>query len=411
MIVYHGGGYVGLTGAVHFALAGIPTTIYDPDPQVVKGIQAGIPRAGDFLEYLHADVARLVGEGVLSATPRFEDVRDCDTHIIAVPTEKGGKPDDALVKRVLKRLDAEAPAGALFICESTLMPGTVDALLPDLSGFNDIAVCPRRDWFADPTKNLRTLPRIVGGVTPEATARAVGTLRAVSDTILETDYRTAEIVKSLENALLHQQVMLVHQLAWVFPDRDIAEAVRLATTHWRLTPLFLGAGSGGRCVPLGSEYLLTSSHGKLGMAQAALEWDAAHRSILAGLCAKHGRRVLVLGAAYRPDFRDAGRSPGVDIARILHETGADVAIADPLWKLEDLGELAKVPATNAYKAAVYDVVFLATPHTEWRNLPFLVNWHRGQTLIDAQGAWRQYRGHFEAHGVKYIQVGQAGGTH
>jgi UDP-N-acetyl-D-glucosamine dehydrogenase len=423
-IVIHGLGYVGLTAAVHFAKAGWQVIGYDPDKDTVAGLMLGRPRAGEFLSYLDADVKALVDQGRLQATSQRLDVLDQKIHLIAVPTERNGKPFDVIVDSVLDILVLVSGV-ELILVESTLTPGTVDRFIERNRNrvMPHLAVCPRRDWFADPKKNLGTLPRIVGGVTPESTRKAVEVLSVVSPTIHETDYRTAELVKALENALLHVPVMLVHQLAYALPKHNVAEAVRLATTHWRfesLAPMYLGFGTGGRCVPLGTEYLVKAAegagYGGLTLGAEALKWDELHRHAVAGsmLPQALAGRALVLGIAYRPQFRDAGRSPGLDVAKHLAHMGVKVDVHDPMWSEQELLNMVRGYGFNIWsrqlrgQVMVYDSVLLATPHIQYRDLPGRYNWRAGQRVLDGSGMWKAYRPYFERFGVSYHQVGEPG---
>lgn len=418
-IAIHGGGYVGLTAAVHYALAGLAVTVYDPDPKTVDGINNGRPRDGDFLRYLHADVTDLVRTGRLRATHDFNAVADFAAHSLAVPTEKNGQPHDAIVTEVLRVLAGRAAANHTVLVESTLAPGTIDALLPTLKktlppgleiGKNwFLAVCPRRDWFADPEKNLSTLTRVVGGVTPACTQKAVSLLSNVSRDILTTDYRTAEICKALENALLHVPLMFAHQLASALPNHNVAEALRLAGTHWRLMNLHLGFGTGGRCVPLGTKYLLESAGDGLTIGREALACDENLRALIAESVAKKigGGRALVLGIGYRPGFKDAGLSPGLAIAQRLKALGSDAAVCDPLWTDDELARLTGLPTRQPSRHE--DAILLATPHAEFLTLPANQSlWRAGQRVLDAQGTWKNHAPFFKSLGIEYAHVGGPG---
>jgi len=250
-IVIHGLGYVGLTCAAHFAKSGVNVIGYDPDQSVVDAINAGKPKAGEFLGYLGDNIQGLP----FRATTDFTEVCAHRIHIIAVPTEKDGEPWMLLVRRVVWTLLDVLPIGSLIIIESTLTPGTIDQLMKEYTGEHGclVAHAPRRDWFADPEKNLATIPRVLGGFTPAATEAAAKVLEDVTpaELILQTDHRTAELVKPLENALFHLPIMLAHEMALIYPGHDVREAVRLASTHWRFASfggLYLGMGSGGRCL-------------------------------------------------------------------------------------------------------------------------------------------------------------------
>lgn len=413
-VVYHGAGYVGLTGGVHFAKKGVKVVFYDPNRGVVDGINRGEPRAGEFLSYIDDDVSRLVKEGLIQATDKFDDIVKYNTHVLAVPTEIGGIPDMSIVKNVAIKLMGTVPEDGLIIIESTISPGTTHEILMEMGSTECtlyIAVCPRRDWFADKDKNVATLPRVVGGLTQECTKKAVEVLSIISNNILTTDYRTAELCKSLENALLHVQVMFAHQFAAAYPHHDTAEALKLAGTHWRLTPLHLGFGTGGRCVPLGTKYLLSSAPNKevFSIAKEADVYDDKQRGVIVGLAYKHtpvGGRILVLGAGYRKDFKDIGQSPGVAIAQRLKQAGVDVYLHDPLWKPPELTIVTGVQWGKIDSS--YDTILLATPHTAYENLPPTIGWHPDQYVLDAMGLWLKFEYLFNSVGVDYRVVGETG---
>ncbi len=449
----HGLGYVGLTAAVHFARAGHQVIGYDPDAAAVAALNAGTPKAGEFLRYIGDKQSQAMDR--LHATTTFEETLEADAHVVAVPTERRGKPDDSIVRDVLERLWGRSKRGAVLIVESTLIPGTIDRVLGDCLSHGHgrrvgedvfLAVCPRRDWFADEDKNLGTLPRVVGGVTDACTEKAVEVLRTVSMTILPTDYRTAEVTKSLENALLHVPLMFVEQLACAMPNVNVAEAVRLAGTHWRLMPLYLNAGTGGRCVPLGTQYLELAASTQpypfseeLTIARDANKFEERIRFLVAQAMMRWGRgrgRALILGIAYRPEFKDAGLSPGLGVAKRLAltfgppsgETSVVVHVNDPMWTHAELegivtadsaaGGLLHVVGMEQLLDNDYDVILLATPHRaydalrpSWTKAPgatYRVPWRKGQTFIDAQGAWAAERPWFADLGVKYVQIGDPG---
>lgn len=438
-VVVHGGGFVGLTGAVHHARAGRTVLIYDPDEGVVSAINAGKPKAGEFLGYLGATPEVRWGDN-LRATTDFVDTHASPVHVVAVPSEKNGEPYMYLVISVLTKIFQIVHEDSLLvIVESTCTPGTVDKFLSNYPDFllkgkrpkgDHLAVCPRRDWFSDPSKNLENLTRIVGGVTPECTKRAVAFLSKVSKDIRETDYWTAELTKPLENAFLHVGISLANEIALMYPERDSATAVELACTHWRLMKLNQNIGIGGRCVPLGPRYLQEGTMRPGMVLRAALggEQEICRRSADAvAQRIKPGGRVLVLGIAYRPEFKDAGSSPGLALAHLLWEDGFRVSVADPMWLAGELQEMARLPAIGMSAAldgdgptdldlalqGMFDAVVLATPHQEFsdilRHLMIVkADLSPLKFFLDAQGAYADLREDFKRAGIEYKRVGDAG---
>lgn len=436
-IAIHGLGYVGLTAAVHWARAGWIVIGYDPDETTISKLRAGTPRAGEFLAYLDADVKELVRlrigmpdgshvvldddapGGRIVPTSDFGDTLHCRVHSIAVPTEKNGLPYDEialkLVENLLCRLLAhDAPLDILV--ESTMTVGTIDAVLATCGmqdgnlGPKTLSVCPRRDWFAGPSSNLGVMKRVVGGVNEASTKRATELLSEVSADIEPTDYRTAEITKALENALLHAAVMLPTELAMNMRDRNIAEALRLASTHPRLMRLYLGGGSGGRCIPLGPKYL-SAYKGPHEVLNQALTVDRHIRMACADAVAQRGcKNALVCGIAYRPDFRDAGNSPGLAIAQHLRGThGVDVLVCDPLWTVKELENLTGFPAVEGMDASPFDAIVLVTPHLAFFLPPLGPNARfDGKFVLDCQGTWHGYAEAFSKRGIEYKQLGTPG---
>lgn len=407
-IAVHAGGYVGLTAAIHYARAGKVVMIYDPDQSVVDAICRGTPKAGEVV----GDVGDLLGGDRLRATTNFELVKDAPVHVVCVPSEKDGAPWMDLVTEVVRSI-AAARRARLIIVESTVTPGTLGAFsdLP-AQGVN-VAHAPRRDWFAEPARNLASLQRVVGGLTPECTQRAIELVSAVTprELILATDCGTAELVKPLENAFLHVPVMLACEVAQVYPHLDVAQAVELACTHWRLMTIYLNAGTGGRCVQLGSRYLLDgTTRSVAGVLNAAIGGERTIRDSAARAIAtrvKPGATVLVLGIAYRPGFRDAGNSSGLAVARALQEMGLSPSVYDPMWTPDELETMCQLPA-SAPAVDMFDAVFLATPHAQLASPRDVGAWHRGQFVLDAQGAWGAHRDYFAELEIEYKRIGDPG---
>lgn len=426
MIVVHGLGYVGLTCAVHFAKAGLVTLGYDPDDAVVQALKAGQPKAGEFLSYLDADVRHLVDEGLLRATSSWDDVAKSNSHvhILAVPTEKDDEPYMGIVKSAVHELLRVVSDGALILIESTLTPGTMEVIVLHEERLRRggvlFAHAPRRDWFADPKKNLGTLKRIVGGYNEAATYVAYNILTHVTppENILLTDYRTAELVKPLENALFHLPIMLGHELAMSYADHDIVRALELATTHWRFESfggLYVGLGSGGRCVPMGSKYLDEGSSAVSSLLRTALKVETDITKSVCDLLSDCDS-IAILGIGYRPGFSDVGFSPGLRIVEELYLNDVDFFLDDPHVPREVLErEMSRPHRRNASWGNYYNehnaqmsAVVLATPHAAYREHPNRVDWRKGQIVIDARGFWSGYADFFRLAGVTYRQVGKPG---
>lgn len=421
IINYHAGGYVGLTGAVHYRYQGFDVVISDPDLSVVDAINAGKPKAGSFLAY----------SGLPEICHGFRAQQlpapDADCHILAVPSERDGEPYMEIVEALFEKLCATTDGEVPIIIESTLMPGMAKRLRKIAVSqpaaahvMRPWAIAPRRDWFADKDKNLTTLTRVVGR-DPQLHKEIEPWITAVCRDIQWTTPETAEITKALENALLHLPVVLLHELALLFPEYDMAEAAALASTHWRfrsMGKLYLGLGTGGRCVPLGSRYLSERGGALLG---DAIELDdqfaaSALQEVLADPDAKDCAEryklpdwPIVLGIAYRPGFKDAGNSPGIRVVQALSDLGCEcVTVMDPYFTPNELVGLMSdgvkcvlAPMFDVRELASADLIVLTVAHPE-----FELGWtviRPGTTVVDATGMWEGKR-----DDIRYIRPGRPG---
>src|SRR6185503_19652490 len=176
---------------------------------------------------------------------------------------------------------------------------------------------------------------------------------------------------------------IAHELALNLKNgADVSRAVELASTHWRLPALFSLAGAGGRCVPLGTRYLLDAS-GPGGIFEAV---NTAERHIRVGVASavaqRRAKTALVLGVAYRPNFHDAGLSPGLDAARYMRQAfGVEVTVADPMWSRDELANIAGFPVLDGLDVSAFDAVILATPHACWTTPYSFEGWRAGMVEV------------------------------
>ena len=212
-----GSGYIGFTSAINFALNGVHVICYDTNNDIVNSINKGEVRIPNLEYWLGFSVKPMVEERLLRATFDWEELikKDVKVHLVAIPTEKNGDPWDGPLKDVVGRI-AKKPADKkhpdIIIIESTLTPNQIDDIVEPIlmaAGMKPdedilIAVAPRRDWFHSPEKNLKNLPRVVGGIGKKSTEAAINILSIVSDKIIPaSNHKIAELVKSVENSLLH----------------------------------------------------------------------------------------------------------------------------------------------------------------------------------------------------------------
>jgi UDP-N-acetyl-D-glucosamine dehydrogenase len=382
-----GMGYVGLPLAKVFAEAGVEVVGIEALPERCAQINAGHSYIGDVSS---ADLARLVGEGLVRATTDYAATADCEASIICLPTPLNAnrEPDLTLVKEGARELARHLRPGQLVTLESTTYPGTTrHELAPILeagSGLKAgvdffVAYSPER---VDPGRadyTTHSTPKVVGGLTPACAARAAEIYgRAVATIVPVATPEVAEMAKLLENIFRSVNIALVNELAMLC-DRmkiDVWEVVEAAGTKpFGFMPFQPGPGLGGHCIPVDPFYLSWKARefdfwtefielaGKVNENMPYFCVQKVHNALNTQHKSLAGARVLVLGVAYKADIDDLRESPALKVIRQLLVHGALVDYHDAhVPELPDLG-LTSVALTDGVIAG-YDAVLIVTAHTD-----------------------------------------------
>jgi UDP-N-acetyl-D-glucosamine dehydrogenase len=200
--------------------------------------------------------------------------------------------------------------------------------------------------------------------------------RIVDQTVPVRDTKVAELTKLLENTFRHVNIALVNEIAMFAGDLgiDVWESIDAASTkpfgYMRFTP---GPGVGGHCLPIDPSYLSWTVRRRLGRSFRFVELandvnanmpDYVVRRLVHALNRMgkpvRGSQVLLLGLAYKRNTADARTAPGTAIAESLTELGADVRVADPHLRPENLPfVLVELTADTVAEA---DAVVIVTDH-------------------------------------------------
>ncbi|MBU6243102.1 MAG: UDP-glucose/GDP-mannose dehydrogenase family protein [Acidobacteria bacterium] len=347
-----GTGYLGATHAAAMSSLGFEVIGVDVEPAKVAALSKGkVPFYEPGLEEL---LEQEVNSGRLKFTTDFVAIEDCDVHFICVgtPQQKGSLAAD--LTYVNAALDAVAPhakPGSLVVGKSTVPVGTAQRLLMRLKARNpgaDLAWNPEflREGFA--VEDTLRPNRLVVGVTNDS---AENILKEVYAQLLDTgipwiraDLPTSELVKVAANSFLATKISFINAMAEVCEaaDGDVTVLARAIGYDPRIGSRFLqaGIGFGGGCLPKDIRAFMARAD-ELGARQAleflreidAINLRARQRMIelvRADLSEDlKGKRIAVLGAAFKPDSDDVRDSPALDIAAQIHAAGADVIIYDP----------------------------------------------------------------------------------
>ena len=378
-----GAGYVGVPLAQVFAEAGRSVVLVDVDSDRV----AQLNRGESYIEDVPSEVLKGLVENGLAATIDYDELRDADAILIALPTplSKQREPDLSIVLSATAEIGKRLRAGHLVVLESTTYPGTTRGdLLPILereSGLTagvdfHLAFSPER---VDPGRTdwtTRNVPKVVGGITEACTEAAASLYGTAIDTVHRVSTpEAAELTKLLENIFRSVNIALVNELAMLC-DRmriDVWEVIGAAATKpFGFMSFKPGPGLGGHCIPIDPFYLTWK----------AREFDFTTRFIelagevnqnmpyycrsLVSQALNHGAgksvsesRILMLGVAYKPDIGDRRESPALKLAELLRNAGAELAYHDPhVAHLPELG-LSSVPL----EPEAHDAVVIVTDHS------------------------------------------------
>jgi UDP-N-acetyl-D-glucosamine dehydrogenase len=377
-------GYVGLPLATTFAEAGVPVLGLDAVQSKVDQVNGGI----SYIEDVSSErLAPLVSAGMLSATASWDAVRTVDAIIICLPTPltEHREPDLSAVLGAAESLSSRLRKGHLVVLESTTYPGTTrEELAPVLerSGLRvgrdfHLAFSPERvdpgrlDW------TTRTTPKVVGGLTPECTRRAMDLYAMACDTLVPVGSpEVAELTKLLENIFRSVNIALVNELAMLC-DRmgiNVWEVIDAAGTKpFGFMPFRPGPGLGGHCIPIDPFYLTWKARefdlhtefielaGKVNSQMPSFCVTKVARALNSRRKALNGSRVLVLGVAYKANVNDTRESPSLRIIQLLRGEGADVDYHDPHVDSLPREGMTSV-ALDAAALGAYDVVVVVTAH-------------------------------------------------
>jgi len=407
-------GYVGLPLAVVFAEAGFHVTGVDPDPRKVDCLNKGVSYIPDVRTEA---VEKLVKSGNLTATADFSVLKEIDAVSICVPTplRKTGDPDMSFILSATDELAKYIHKGMVVVLESTTYPGTTrEVLLPKLGVEHGLTV--GEDWFlafsperVDPGREDFTTintPKVMGGITEAcgevATAWYEGAIQKIHRV---SSAEAAEMAKLLENTFRMINIGLVNELA-IMCERlgvDVWEVIDAAATKpfgfMKFTP---GPGLGGHCIPIDPLYLswkMKTFHYNARFIELASEINTnMPRYVVSRVMealndrskALKGSKVLVLGAAYKPDIDDIRESPALDVIGLLQKKGALVEYHDPYiphihhetdgWYLESVKDVMK-----SVKDA--DAVVIITDHKDYDYKAIVES---SKFVFDSRNATREF---------------------
>ena len=367
-----GQGYVGLTisafAGEHHEVIG-----FDTSTSVVERLNKGTSHI-EGVDSL--SIAKLIAKGKYRATTNPTDIKGSDIVVIAVPTplDSNRKPDLSYIDSACRVIGENLESPALIINEATSYPGTLRTYIkPTIEKYStaklahEYAISPER---VDPGRvewNQKNTPRLFAGLTPEATRRTREFYATFCDNLVEVSSpEVAEAAKLFENTFRQVNIALVNELAQISHALgiDVRETLDAANTKpygfMKFTP---SAGVGGHCIPVDPSYLahLALENGvRATFIERANEVNLEMPTYIAKRVASDnggslkGKKVLVVGVAYKPNVADTRETPAEHLMEALIEMGAVVT-----WNDEVVGSW-KGASSSALGGA--DIAIVVTKH-------------------------------------------------
>ena len=347
-----GTGYLGATHAACMASLGFEVIGFDTESSKIDLLSKGkVPFYEPNLEEL---LAEQIKAKRLTFTNRVEDLSDADVHFICVGTpqiKNGNAADLTYVNSALESIAKHVKPGGLVVGKSTVPVGTATKLRSRLLELNpkaDLAWNPEflREGFA--VEDTLRPNRLVIGVVTDSAENILKEVYAVNlkenTPWVRADLPTAELVKVAANSFLATKISFINAMAEVCEASggDVTVLAKAIGYDPRIGSRFLqaGIGFGGGCLPKDIRAFMARAE-ELGASQAVeflKEIDAINlraRQRIIELVRKDlsddlvGKKVAVLGAAFKPDSDDVRDSPALDIAAQLQAAGATVVVHDP----------------------------------------------------------------------------------
>ena len=387
-----GMGYVGLPLALQFCRSGVSVTGLDIDAVKVDSINRGESYIGHISS---SEIAEVTGDGRLRATTDFAACRDVSAVLICVPTPLNDhhEPDISYVLDTGRAIAPHLPHGCLVGLESTTYPGTTDGELREVLeagsglkagvGFH-LAFSPEREDPGRTSSTVKTIPKVVGGLTPACRVRAVALYgRAVDRVVPVSSCRVAEATKLLENIFRSVNIALVNELKVVYEAMgiDVWEVIEAAKTKpFGFMAFYPGPGLGGHCIPIDPFYLTWKARefgqhtrfielaGEINTAMPEHVVRVVSRARNDDSKPVRGRKVMLAGLAYKPNVDDERESPTYVIMKKLELLGATVLYNDPFVPVirptrehPEFAGRQSAPLTTPV-----DAVVIVTAHDEYR---------------------------------------------
>ncbi len=392
-----GTGYVGITTAVCLASKGHHVTCVDIDKTKIAKILSGEPMIHE--EGLEPLLKRALKESLLDATSILEDaLQKADISFICVgtPSLEDGSIDTSYVSAASKQIGSalvQRDDYHVVVVKSTVVPGTTDDIVvPNLKASGkklgtEVGVCTNPEFLREGSSvqdflNPANSGIVIGELDPRSGDLLVNLYKDFDAHILRTGIREAEMIKYARNAYLAKDISFANELANVCEVLEldylrVKQGMELDSRIGKGRFLDAGLGYGGSCFKKDIRGLMSiaSKYGiDMKLLRAVEEVNQGQplrviqlaKNLIGGL---QGKKITVLGLAFKPGTDDVRESRGIAVARAFLKEGSNVVGYDPLAMNNANLILDSIEYAETIEAALEssDLCVIATELEEFRN--------------------------------------------
>ncbi|AZJ35022.1 nucleotide sugar dehydrogenase [Tenacibaculum singaporense] len=405
-------GYVGLPLARLFATKYVVVG-FDINKERVKQLKEGVDttkevEAKELLSVLKSENTE---ENGLFCTSEINDIKNCTTFIITVPTPVD-KNNRAVLKPLIsasKTVGGVLKKGDVVIYESTVYPGvTEEVCVPVLEktsglGFNKdffAGYSPERINPGDKQNTIENILKVTSGSTLQI-AKFVDELYGsvvTAGTYLVSSIKVAEASKVIENSQRDINIAFMNELAKIFGFMSIntQEVLEAAGTKWNFLPFKPGL-VGGHCIGVDPYYLVQKAEElgyHPGIILAGRRMNDGMGEYVASQVIKlmisrdikiKNAEVLVLGITFKENCPDVRNTKVVDVVRSLQEYGAKVTVYDPWANIEEVKKEYGLESAQEVPNEKYDAIVLTVAHEEYKELDIVSLKKEESVVYDVKG--------------------------
>lgn len=336
-----GAGYVGFPTALIIASKGINVSCVDIDKKKIENLKKGI----NFINEKNINILfkKIRKRNLINFTTIIEK---SSTYIISVPSDitkskkQNTKPLFDVIKNIAKILDINNH----IIIETTSEVGVTEKIKnyimhkrPDLFDIKKnpkfyLAYCPERIFPGNILNELKTNPRIIGGIDKNSAIKCSKIFKIFNNKNFITDSRTAELVKLAENSYRSVNIALANELSIISNKLNINfdELRKLSNLHPRVNLLKAGIGVGGHCIPIDPWFLVSKFKIKPNVIKSSLKQNINKTNVIIKkiLNENKNRKILIWGATYKENVTDTRNSPAAYIIKRMINAKMNIKIFD-----------------------------------------------------------------------------------